>query len=185
MPPRGYVEVARVKLFGDWNLKIKFSYVVKGLSAANQKVGSMVPAALRQQQPQLGLPAPTDLGSLLNRARKVFEMFPYDILPLDTVRAKLREHKMNFIDIEFPPVDSSIYAPHEPDNPFAETTIVWKRPHEFMEVDPSKDELAIDVFYKKVEPDDIKQGQLGDCWFMCALASLAERPYLVERLFIT
>ena len=41
------------------------------------------------------------------------------------------------------------------------------------------------VFDQKVEPNDIKQGQLGDCWFMCSIASLAERPQLVRRLFKT
>lgn len=43
----------------------------------------------------------------------------------------------------------------------------------------------ITVFYETIDPSDIKQGCLGDSWVVCALASISERPSLVERLFVT
>lgn len=87
----------------------------------------------------------------------------------------LPEERQNFIDPYFPPVDQSIFDGCEAAK--LGTAVQWRRPTEFFE-----GKYAV---FDKIEPADIKQGRLGDCWFMCALSSIAERAALVERLFIT
>lgn len=101
-------------------------------------------------------------------------------------------HNVNFVDLEFPPQDSSLC--HESDLP-ALGQVTWRRPCEFMQG-------PFAVFAGAIEPSDIHQGSLGNCWcatrhryiayvththgmprLMCALSSLAEFPVLVENLF--
>ena len=85
-----------------------------------------------------------------------------------------------FTDIEFPPTDMAIYDPDE-QFPF-KSGVVWRRAKDFLTDENGKPPK---VFSGAIEPSDIKQGQLGDCWFMSALSSIAEFPDLVKKLFIT
>lgn len=41
------------------------------------------------------------------------------------------------------------------------------------------------IFPTSPSPDDIGQGSLGDCYFVCTLSALAEFPERVKRLFIS
>ena len=53
-----------------------------------------------------------------------------------------------------------------------------------MDADPNTGIQDIAIF-KDIQPDDIIQGQLGDCWLLCAMSAMAERPALIERIFDT
>jgi hypothetical protein len=41
------------------------------------------------------------------------------------------------------------------------------------------------VFEGKIEPLDIKQGKLGDCYLLSSMASISEYPFVVKRIFAT
>ena len=54
--------------------------------------------------------------------------------------------------------------------------LTWKRPSEVYE------NFSL---YDAVDSNDIQQAGLGDCYFLSSLASLAEFPARVKRIFIT
>ena len=78
------------------------------------------------------------------------------------------------MDDRFPPNATSLNGeyPVEP----GWTKISWKK---IQEIIPNPV-----IFSDKVEPGDIKQGYLGDCYYLAALAALAERPDRIFNLFL-
>lgn len=54
---------------------------------------------------------------------------------------------------------------------------IWARPLEFCAKQPF-------LFVDGVEPGDVVQGQLGNCWFLGSLAIVASRVDLLSRLFV-
>ncbi|KAF2894265.1 hypothetical protein ILUMI_11906 [Ignelater luminosus] len=89
--------------------------------------------------------------------------------------------KRLFVDETFPAARSSLYYfsdQHQEDN------TKWIRLRN-VEVDGVDRNLSWTLFRELLEPPDVIQGELGNCWFMSALIVLIERENLIRSLFIT
>ena len=105
----------------------------------------------------------------------------------------LRTTKTKFIDKTFPPTLNSLLSKDssgqyidkvggfqrsiEFQNHVNINAIAWKRATEIY----SKWKL----FEGKIEFDDVKQGNLGDCYFLTSIAALTKYPYLIKEKFRT
>ena len=43
----------------------------------------------------------------------------------------------------------------------------------------------IEIFKGEIDPNDISQGNLGTCYLLCSIASLAEKPNRIKKLFLS
>lgn len=86
------------------------------------------------------------------------------------------ENNLQFVDLEFPPVQSSI--DRGATRPFKQLT--WARPSQYL--DPRL-RSQIRLFRNKITPLEISQGELGDLWFICALGAQAEDSNAVYNMF--
>lgn len=87
----------------------------------------------------------------------------------ESLKSELKKTGQLFVDDKFPADDSSIFRFKN----FVGSKIVWKRPHEIVK-DPK---FIID----KIEPNDLDQGKLGNCWMLAAAACVLNSPNLIQR----
>lgn len=81
---------------------------------------------------------------------------------------------IKFTDSTFPPSSRSLGNVEDLDI----SKVVWVRASE---LDPS---IRSVLFDKKINPGDLMQGRLGDCWLVAALANLAEYPAAIRNTFV-
>lgn len=63
---------------------------------------------------------------------------------------------------------------------YLQAEVYWKRASETF---PPEDGYSL-WGEKGVTPDDIKQGTLGDCWFLASASAVAENPKTFEKIFL-
>eukprot|EP01065_Artemidia_motanka_P027339 TRINITY_DN32542_c0_g1_i1.p1 TRINITY_DN32542_c0_g1~~TRINITY_DN32542_c0_g1_i1.p1 ORF type:complete len:850 (+),score=254.32 TRINITY_DN32542_c0_g1_i1:89-2638(+) len=89
------------------------------------------------------------------------------------------QRRRPYIDLSFLPIQANI----DP-RPGADRK-GWMRPQDYLAPEyKERFRLVVAEGGRGIEPGDIDQGSLGDCWFMAALAACAELPeQLVQPLF--
>lgn len=80
-----------------------------------------------------------------------------------------------YVDEDFPPNIHSLAGDNLMNRPTWKA-YNWLRAEQFMSGD-------VQLFAGDVSPTDIFQGALGDCYFLSTLASIAEKPQRIKRIF--
>ena len=128
----------------------------------------------------------TSVNSTFHPLNKIFRSKPIRS-NFDSVSTKYYEDN---VDPEFPPNNSSLFING---NKMIRKTIIhssgfkqvksWLRPHQ---INCSSDERHFPItLFNNPTPKDVIQGELGTCWFLSALALIAERPLLLVNIVLT
>ena len=93
-------------------------------------------------------------------------------------KAQMASRLGPYSDPEFQHTIQSLIGFQIPRNMSFLQTLKWFRPDIFFR----GKKIAV---YNRIEPDDIHQGQLGDCYFLAACSSIAQKSDRLERLFLS
>lgn len=113
-----------------------------------------------------------------------------------SIRSKESEYNMNlescrdssskFKDKNFLPCRESLIEDWNDQDPEVQQSVEAWNSYEWIRISEieSLGREAV-VFSGKIEPNDIKQGALGDCYFLSCLSVLTENPIRVRNLFVS
>ncbi|CDW72805.1 calpain family cysteine protease containing protein [Stylonychia lemnae] len=129
-----------------------------------------------------------ELIQKIQESKDLWAQISIEHTPVENITKQLRSFKLNFVDPSFTPSELSLYPQElvEVGGPF-DKKIQWRRPKDFIQsLNPQllPEQIKPEVFRKQIESRDIREGSLGDSWFLGAIATLAEHPQLLEKLFV-
>lgn len=150
--------------------------------------GNFVPAPLREEKNDIdGLVDPSQHLEVLNsyvkfkneRQQNCLDDLQQLLTNSNAIqKAKQQSYQTGkFTDADFPPTIDSIMGFRE--GRMKESDFIkypWCRPEEYFK--------GAFTVYGQIAPEDIQQGQLGDCYFLASLSSISEFPERIERLIL-
>ena len=93
-----------------------------------------------------------------------------------------KENDALFGDSEFPASDSSLFKDSSsPPDYSVGVEMQWLRPADICDAAGGGEPMMIKDGFN---PGDIKQGTLGDCWFLGSLLTLGTHPELLQNLIV-
>ena len=92
----------------------------------------------------------------------------------EEIKFECQKNDQLFDDPKFPSSDPS--SLNNTENPTKWSNIIWKRPQDIV----SNPKLVVDGSSRH----DIQQGDLGDCWLLSAMSSLAMRKDLMDEVVL-
>ena len=99
---------------------------------------------------------------------------------LEKVQHACRSKKIALTDPTFPPNNTSFYGDAKPED----VNQKWAKDFKWLPITEIFKGEKIQI-YDNIDPVNIIQAHLGNCYFLSALSSMAERPALIRRLFDT
>ena len=98
-----------------------------------------------------------------------------------------QKNKHKFIDDGFPPCDKSLFSDEKTKEKILGRkirAIQWLHPEQ-IRVRNEDTSFKWTVYLKNPTFHDIKQGHLGNCWFLSALAVILDRPEIIQKILVT
>lgn len=159
----GNIDIGFGQQFGGGKKSFNISNFIGGGGGSDGGSGGGRRTCIRQpsQRPQVG-----------GRASRKEKKNPFSGLnnqSYDNIKKMCLEEGILFEDPEFPAQDDSIFFSRAPNRPF-----VWKRPVDLVD--------SPEFIASGVSRFDVKQGELGDCWLLAAIASLTCNEVLLNKV---